>query len=247
MLDYVVGRDAGKASIVIPSKYVSRSHLQVRYLGGDRYLIQDLNSTGGTFLLQDGAWRRISEAEITGSQQIRLADFETTISKLIGQPPTVAVPAFGLPREHQGIPLRFEAAGPANNLSMWECFTRAFTEKYGEFHGRAQRKEYWSFVLFYVMFFFVIVGFVGPFIDGFIHGLSGRLAASSPQAFPVTTILYILFALTFFVPSLAILVRRFHDVGLSGWLILTGITIVVVFLPSEGATNKHGPNPNLFS
>ena len=57
--------------------------------------------------------------------------------------------------------------------------------------------------------------------------------------------------LFFILPGIAVLIRRFHDVGLSGWLILLGlipyigglITFIITLLPSEARPNKHGPIP----
>src|SRR5690625_7237292 len=59
-----------------------------------------------------------------------------------------------------------------------------------------------------------------------------------------------IFFLTF-VPSIAVTVRRFHDIGKNGWTILMAIIpfvdgiILLVFtcLDSEPHDNKYGPNP----
>ena len=62
---------------------------------------------------------------------------------------------------------------------------------------------------------------------------------------------YLLYALAVIVPSLAIAVRRLHDTGKSGWLLLVGLIpfvgwiILIVFYvqPSENAANQWGPPP----
>lgn len=69
------------------------------------------------------------------------------------------------------------------------CFQKAFV-----FSGRASRSEYWWFVLFSVL-----VGAVSGFVDLELSGFSA------------------LVSLMLFFPSLAVAIRRMHDVKRSGW------------------------------
>ena len=57
-------------------------------------------------------------------------------------------------------------------------------------------------------------------------------------------------SLALFLPSLAVGVRRLHDIDKSGWWILIGIIpivgwilIIVWFCTDSKADNKYGPNP----
>ena len=68
--------------------------------------------------------------------------------------------------------------------------------QYADFSGRARRKEYWMFILFNAIFSFVL---------GFIDGLLGL------------NLLSYIYALVIFIPSLAVSVRRLHDIGRCGW------------------------------
>lgn len=70
------------------------------------------------------------------------------------------------------------------------------------FSGRARRKEYWFFALFSLIFLMVAM-----MLDWVLFGA------------PVG-ILYGLFALFMVLPSLAVWVRRLHDTGRSGKIIL---------------------------
>ena len=72
-------------------------------------------------------------------------------------------------------------------------------KKYVDFQGRATRKEFWYFVLFY---------YLATFIAGFIDGFMG------------TKILANVAILGLLLPYLAVAVRRMHDVGKAGWFIL---------------------------
>lgn len=109
-------------------------------------------------------------------------------------------------------------------------------KKYAVFSGRAQRSEYWFFVLFNFLIsiaLFLIDSVVGPMTYGGVG------------------LLHAVYALVVLIPSLAVLVRRLHDTGRSGWWIfislvpLIGTIIILVFLiqDSEPGENIHGPNP----
>ncbi len=64
-------------------------------------------------------------------------------------------------------------------------------------------------------------------------------------------IIYALYALIVLIPSLAVAVRRLHDVGKSGWMILISLIpliggiwlIVLLVTDSNPGANEYGPNP----
>ncbi len=78
----------------------------------------------------------------------------------------------------------------------------AVLKKYSDFESSSSRKEYWMFVLFNIVF-------------------SSLASIISPKI----SILYSLFV---FIPALAVTVRRLHDVGKSGWMLL------IIFIPLIG-------------
>lgn len=133
-----------------------------------------------------------------------------------------------------------------DDTTPWRYFTRCLG-KYADGNGRARRKEYWYFVLFQLL----IV--LGPAV------LCVALSATSGETPSDTSAIAIaLFALItvvvyfgLLIPGLCVAIRRFHDVGLSGWLILLGlipyagglITFIITLLPSQASPNKHGPVP----
>ncbi|WP_149095485.1 DUF805 domain-containing protein [Paenibacillus terrae] len=106
-------------------------------------------------------------------------------------------------------------------------------QNYVGFQGRARRTEYWMFALFNA---------IAAFIIGLIDGLVG-----------LTPILTYLYSLAVLLPSLAVIARRLHDTGRTGWWILinliplVGTIILIVFLcqDSQPAENKYGKNPKL--
>ncbi|MBD8068616.1 DUF805 domain-containing protein [Bacillus sp. PS06] len=104
-------------------------------------------------------------------------------------------------------------------------------KNYVGFDGRARRTEYWMFILF-------------NFLIGLVLSLVEMLL-DMPE---ILSGLYSLFIL---LPSLAVLIRRLHDTGRSGWWFfisfvpLIGVIILIVFtcLDSQDGENKYGPNP----
>lgn len=105
-------------------------------------------------------------------------------------------------------------------------------KKYAVFSGRARRKEYWMYTLFNCIAFAVLV-FVG---------------------FAVGTLIpYFLYLIAIILPTLAVGVRRLHDTGKSGWLMLIilipliGGVILFAFDCVEGnrGPNRYGPDPKM--
>ncbi len=97
---------------------------------------------------------------------------------------------------------------------------------YANFNGRSGRSEYWWWVLSYVIAYCLV------YIIGGIVGAADLLAA--------------LFGLALLVPNIAVSVRRFHDIGMSGWWCL------VFFIPIAGLVawvyffTKASDGPNQF-
>jgi uncharacterized membrane protein YhaH (DUF805 family)/cold shock CspA family protein len=130
------------------------------------------------------------------------------------------------------------------HTGLWSYFTRTLTSNYANFRGRARRKEYWGYVLFYTILLMIVTA-VGISFDNSTGNLTG-------QEIPTVTIVAVgLFLLATFIPGLALIVRRQHDIGLSGWFYLlilipyVGGLIVFVFtlIPSQKHDNKWGPLP----
>lgn len=66
-------------------------------------------------------------------------------------------------------------------------------------------------------------------------------------------IFYGLYSLALLIPGLAVRVRRLHDIGKSGWMILVGLIPLIgaiwliVLYATEGTPgeNQYGPNPKV--
>ncbi len=120
-------------------------------------------------------------------------------------------------------------------MNSFEYFKKCFRQ-YATFKGRARRAEYWYFVLYGWL-----VSLAATVVDMLTFGVGedgmGLLGA--------------IYSLVVFIPSLAVGVRRMHDTGRSGWVLLLGLipvigwVLVIVFScqDSQPGSNKWGANP----
>ena len=100
-------------------------------------------------------------------------------------------------------------------LNVWKNFAN--------FSGRARRSEYWYFVLFNVIIA-IILGQISVLIN-----------------FPYLLIIYYLAIL---LPSLAVAVRRMHDVGKSGWYLLIPVySFILAVTEGQKGVNGYGDDP----
>lgn len=105
-----------------------------------------------------------------------------------------------------------------------------------DFGGRARRAEYWYFVLFNVL-----ISIVLGIVDGMV-GLKTEQGVGMLGA---------LYSVAILIPSIAVGVRRLHDTGKTGWLLLVafipciGAFILLYFFiqDSQPGPNQYGPNP----
>ena len=110
-------------------------------------------------------------------------------------------------------------------------------KKYVTFSGRARRTEYWMFLLFNIIFMIVAI-------------VLDNLFKTTVAGLPYGAIYYI-YSLAVFLPSLAVTVRRLHDVDKSGAMIFVALIPIVgsiwllVLDCTEGTrgNNKYGPDP----
>ena len=90
MTTWLVGRH-GNCDLVIDDPTVSRRHANLCEVGPQLYLLDDLDSTSGTFVLQPQGWRRITSSRVRGTDRVRFGAFETSVEELLHRrkPPSV--------------------------------------------------------------------------------------------------------------------------------------------------------------
>jgi uncharacterized membrane protein YhaH (DUF805 family) len=101
---------------------------------------------------------------------------------------------------------------------------------YVTFAGRAGRLEYWFWILF------ILIGNIGAAIVDY--------AAFGQTAFfsPVSTI----FLLVTYLPTVAIGIRRLHDIGRTGWWCLIAFTVIGCIVLIVWACQKSDAGPNIY-
>ena len=109
-------------------------------------------------------------------------------------------------------------------------------KNYLGFSGRAHRTEFWMFVL---------VNLVICIVIGMVEGVLGIRSAETGVG-PLTS----LYSLAVLLPSIAVAIRRLHDIGRSGWWLLIGfvpvvggLVLLVFYCLDSVPDNEYGPNP----
>lgn len=115
-------------------------------------------------------------------------------------------------------------------------YQRAF-----DFQGRSRRMEYWMYTLLQVLILFALVTIVL---------LTARSGGEDAFLFTLYVVLGV-YLLVHLIPNISVQVRRFHDQGLTGFLVLLGfipyiggiIVLVFMLIPGTKGPNKYGEDP----
>lgn len=124
-------------------------------------------------------------------------------------------------------------------------FIDTLKNRYAEFDGRATRSEYWYYFLFYLLLIFT-----AKVLDTYVlNPILGMTIEEASQG----GFIQVIIALALIVPTIALGIRRLHDIGKTGWWMLIGLVPIVGFVvlmyfyitDSQPETNKYGTNPKL--
>ncbi len=128
-------------------------------------------------------------------------------------------------------------------------------KKYADFSGRSRRMEYWMFYLFNIIVLFGLIA-----IGAVIAGVTGQFDQEEPSGvfLGIIGVLALIYLAIFFIPTLAVSVRRWHDQDKTGWMVLlfavlgaipfigwiaSIANIVFMCLPGTSGSNKYGEDP----
>ncbi len=135
------------------------------------------------------------------------------------------------------------SARPQQMMGFMDALTTVYRNKYATFSGRASRSEYWWGYLGYVVIATVlqIVALVGAAALLNVNESLAGLALLVPMLALVGMI----------IPSIAVSVRRLHDTGKSGWMLLIilipciGFILWIVWMVEDGQAhdNAYGTVP----
>lgn len=119
--------------------------------------------------------------------------------------------------------------------------------KYATFSGRASRSEFWWWMLFEFLtrtllgfaYMMTMLALLLPAAAADANNQPGAMDAVLGAIFNPAYFILIAWSLAILLPSLAVMVRRFHDTGRSGWFVLVtfiplvGTILMIVFLVEE--------------
>lgn len=141
---------------------------------------------------------------------------------------------------------------------------KSFYRRYFDFKTRSSRSEYWWVILYtYIVYIILMLPVMGSMSSVMQEAMNNPELASDPMAlygpmFSGAGIGLLLFMLINIIPSIALVVRRFHDHNKSGWLYLLTIVLMIipivnlivmigllVFMCMRGTVgdNRFGPDP----
>ena len=104
--------------------------------------------------------------------------------------------------------------------------------QYFDFKGRARRREFWMFYL-WTMIIEVVIILLSLLLGGGFPGM-GASESVPPELMPRSvgmgmffSGLITLYGLALFIPQLSVTVRRLHDTGKPGWLLLVYYLVIL--------------------
>ena len=121
-----------------------------------------------------------------------------------------------------------------NNKILQEDIMEIYLQPWMKFataDGRASKREYWTFVL------------INLAVSIALNILAKQIGLIS--------IVGLLFSLAIFIPSVAVGIRRLHDSGKTGWLLLIGVipvlgwlALLYLMLQDSDGNNAYGAPPS---
>jgi uncharacterized membrane protein YhaH (DUF805 family) len=119
-------------------------------------------------------------------------------------------------------------------------------KKYADFTGRATKKEFTAPTIINII---VILTF--NTLSSILEHRRYYLTKENLETLDIFYGLTVLYLILWILPQLALIVRRLHDIGKSGWFILISLLPVIgnifliylMFAKGEEEDNKYGPSP----
>jgi uncharacterized membrane protein YhaH (DUF805 family) len=113
------------------------------------------------------------------------------------------------------------AGGPFTERGPFEWCLDPYKE-YGNYRGRARRKEFWCFYLFYFIAF-ALLSLLQPHVGLFFMVVS-------------------------YIPAWCVSIRRMHDIDHRGWwLLFPVVNVILICLDGTRGRNRFGADPKTAS
>lgn len=137
---------------------------------------------------------------------------------------------------------------------IFNAYAKMF-KNYANFKGRSSRGDFWYAGLMngiiMLLFYVIVLPPLISMLDAVIIGNGNSGTPLQIVSLLVGGISYIVWLFASLIPSLALSVRRLHDIGKSGWwyfiscVPIVGVIILLVYMSTKGndTTNEYGENP----
>ncbi|MFA7244719.1 MAG: DUF805 domain-containing protein [Candidatus Magasanikbacteria bacterium] len=103
-------------------------------------------------------------------------------------------------------------------------------KNYAQFQGRSTRREYWMFILFSILILIVLTFLDYKLLNVDVLKKDGPLVS--------------IYNILLIIPSIAVGIRRMHDVDKSGWFILIPIyNLILATTTGTKGPNRFGEDP----
>jgi TPR repeat protein/uncharacterized membrane protein YhaH (DUF805 family) len=213
------------------SKAADQGYAEAQYQLGGRYwrgqgVPQDY--------VQAHMWYSLAASRLTGENRERYAEARDAVAAKMT--PAQIAEAQKLAREwHAAFDARQEqgrltmpslqsiepAGGPFTEKGPFEWCLDPYKE-YGNYRGRARRKEFWCFYLFYFIAF-ALLSLLQPHIGLFFMFVS-------------------------YIPAWCVSIRRMHDIDHRGWwLLFPVVNVILICLDGTRGRNRFGADPKTAS
>ena len=152
--------------------------------------------------------------------------------------------------QYQQVNYDYDYDAVPEDFNLFSAYASMF-KKYAKFKGRSRRKEYWlAWLMNMIITLVMMVIMYAPIISDIVnYGEPTMDSAAGAGIIIIALVLYI-YVLALMIPSIAMTVRRLHDIGKSGWFCLIafipfGGIILFVFECMDGnpGPNRYGPDP----
>ncbi len=137
---------------------------------------------------------------------------------------------------------------------LFENYRNVLSKRYKMFHGRASRGEYWYFILADFLASLAVALVCATIMVLRTYCYLDLLLPMGISGWVICCALPVVYSFATLIPRIALSVRRMHDIGKSGWILLLwfipyagGIIVLIMScLPGTKGGNRFGPeNPYL--
>ena len=137
-----------------------------------------------------------------------------------------------------------------------------FWKNYVNFKGRTRRSDFWNATIINVVIevllsviYAIALNSGNPDYTAVLNDIENQPISPDQPIILIAMALMAIYGLVILIPCIAMIVRRLHDIGKTGWLILlslipgVGAVILFVFevMDSEKGENKYGASDKYIS